>query len=181
MSILFFCSDPVASGTLPNHTLIDDLSGNVRYWYPSISEPLPPGPITRALYAFFAMHQLRLFFSSNNYMAATISDANGQCQHRSMIFPRYFRFPFMGSDDLQIGMTWTLPDARGRGLATEALKDIARRTAKPGRRLWYLTDETNGASIGVARRAGFTLVGKGRRLPRYGVKALGSYDIERCD
>jgi RimJ/RimL family protein N-acetyltransferase len=95
--------------------------------------------------------------------------------HRSGIFPRYPRFPFMGPDDLQIGDTWTHPDYRGRGLATLAIHETVRRLGRPGRAFWYIVEPANVASVRTIERAGFARVAESVRTSRLGVRLLGAY------
>lgn len=84
----------------------------------------------------------------------------------------------MGKDDLQIGDTWTAPEHRGKGLATYAIYEILRHHGKPGRRIWYITDQDNPSSVRVMEKVGFVLAGKGKRLSRYGSKLLGTFVID---
>jgi RimJ/RimL family protein N-acetyltransferase len=97
--------------------------------------------------------------------------------HRSSVFPRYFRFPFMQPGDLQVGDTWTVETERGRGLAVAGL--LTALAWARGRRVWYLTTAANDASTRVARRAGFALVGTGVRRPAFGIGLLGAYQLVR--
>jgi len=83
--------------------------------------------------------------------------------------------------DLQIGDTWTDERERGRGIATAA---IGVALAVPERRdgdCWYIVEEGNRASIRAVEKSCFTLVGRGRRLPRFGLNPLGYYALtEPC-
>jgi GNAT superfamily N-acetyltransferase len=146
----------------------------VRLWRPGDTPPGPYNFIGRAHLAYLGFHRLGVF-ANRDYSALFIDDAAGRTLHVSYIFPRFFRFPFMTADDLQVGSTHTEPDARGRGLARRALVEAARRLAHPGRRFWYLTEASNAASCTVAEKAGFDLVGIGRRIPRLGIGALSAY------
>ena len=60
------------------------------------------------------------------------------------------------SDDGSVGY-WIAPGARGRGLATEALRAVVdwARTARGVRRLWLTTHPANVASQRVAEKVGF--------------------------
>ena len=101
--------------------------------------------------------------SSTDFTEITIS-AGHRLLHRLILTPRWYRFPFMARDDLQIGDVWTEPGARGRGLARLA---VARALARAGkqRRVWYVTAADNHASIRLIESCGFILVGEGRRSP----------------
>ena len=95
--------------------------------------------------------------------------------HYSAFCPRFWRFPFLADEDLQIGYTWTDPAYRGRRLALFALQTIVRIYRKPQRRFWYVVEDVNLASIKVVERVGFTLSGEGTWIKPWGLKLLGSY------
>lgn len=125
---------------------------------------------------YSAFHRFGVFANAD-YSAVCLEEEEGKPLHVSCVFPRFFRFPFMAADDLQIGATFTETSARGCGLAQHALIEAVQRLAKPGRTFWYLTEDANRASCRVAEQAGFDLVGHGARMPRFGVSALGAYRL----
>lgn len=143
------------------------------FWKPSLEEVAPAGVKGAVFVVWWLMHQLRLF--ANRDYAQYVVREDDRVIHRSGIYPRYLRFPFMGTDDLQIGDTWTDPDYRGRGLATEAVASIVGARARPGRRFWYVVSDDNTASVRAIEKAGFSLSGVGERRPRLGLRALGAY------
>jgi len=152
----------------PNHT--------VERWSPLLTEPRPSGSKDMVYLIYSAINALALF-PNQHYGAIVIRDANGTLCHTSMVVPPSPRFPFMGQDDVQIGATWTSPVMRGSGLATRALLEAARLYANGRRSLWYLCEATNLASQKVAENAGFACIGRGRKKPRLGLRALGFYSV----
>ena len=144
-------------------------------WRPSWSHPVPPGESLPSLYLWWLMHQLHGF--RNRSYAALIVHAGVDVAHRSVIFPRSFVFPFMGLDDLQIGLVSTAEPHQRRGLAKFAIRDIVRRLERPGRRFWYLTEESNEASIRAACAAGLILAGAACKHRRLGFRPLGSFEL----
>lgn len=148
-------------------------------WRPSATEIVPAGVSGAVFKVWWAFHQLRVF-ANRAYSLLLIYDGE-RLVHRSGVFPRYYRFPFMGDHDLQIGDTWTDPVYRGRGLAQAAIVHIAGAVREPGRALWYLAEAGNEASVGVIERAGFTLVGAGVRTTRLGLRALGQFRLSAED
>lgn len=144
-------------------------------WRPSGTEITPPGVNGAAFKAWWAFHQLRIF-ANREYALMLIYDG-ARLVHRSGVYPRYFRFPFMRDRDLQIGDTWTDPEYRGRGLAQAAIVHIARALSRPGRTLWYLAESENEASVRVIERVGFAFVGAGERTRPFGVGAFGQYRL----
>lgn len=148
----------------------------VNFWQPSLARPFAPGEFDPKLASYTLMNASGLF-DSPSYGAVLLSNTDGTIDHRSMIMPRFARFPFMAVNDLQIGATFTRPEARGSGLALRAVLEIVNRYGDSGRHFWYLTDEANAASVAVIRKAGFELAGTGGKRPRYGLRFLGFYDM----
>src|SRR5438105_6761731 len=79
--------------------------------------------------------------------------------HYGFVFPKYFRFPCMGINDLQIGSLWTSPSHRKLGLASAGVRKLLESIPDDGRNIWYIVASSNGSSIAVARRNGFALIG----------------------
>lgn len=174
MSVRFFLRQSKAGLELP--VLPDGLA--FEWWQPSLTRLRPPGPKTRSHLAYAVMHFLGVF-SNKGYSALCVCDEAGSVVHRSSVFPRFFRFPFMAGEDLQVGMTWTAEAYRGRGLATATLVKVVADRASGTCGIWYLTSEDNVASSRVAERAGFSLVGTGAKRPRLGLGALGFFGLDR--
>lgn len=84
----------------------------------------------------------------------------------------------MARNDLQISSTWTDPDLRGKGLAKSALRKAVKLMQQPGRRFWYVTLESNSASVAVCENANFSLVGHARRVSFLGIRLLGRLIME---
>ncbi|HZO81549.1 MAG TPA: GNAT family N-acetyltransferase [Candidatus Binataceae bacterium] len=140
--------------------------------------PAPPAglpglrPKLRFLFRWL-LRRARLFAGAE--CGALLIRDRGAVVHYSGFTPRYWRFPFMGDDDLQIGDTWTAPAHRGRGLALFALETIVAAAARPGRCFWYVVANTNRPSIRVVEKAGFTLASDGVWIKPWGLKLLGYY------
>jgi RimJ/RimL family protein N-acetyltransferase len=150
---------------------------DLQLWRPTRHSPIAPGCHENAFVVWTIMHYSHLF--ANQDYGVLLIHHQGHLVHRSAIFPRYFRFPFMAKEDLQIGDTWTAPEQRGKGLATYAVEHIIWRLSKPGRRFWYITELDNLASIRVIEKSGFVKVGEGTRTRRYGLGVLGAFVINK--
>jgi RimJ/RimL family protein N-acetyltransferase len=172
MSYLFF----VASGAQDAPAAPGE-EYTVTLWRPSWRHPAPPGKLGAAFWVWAAFHRLRVF--GNRDYAVLLIHEGETLAHRSCLFPPYFRFPFMGPNDLQIGDTWTHPDYRGKGLATFALRHLIRVGRNPGRTFWYVVDEENASSIRVVEKTGFRKIGRGEKRRRFGLNLLGAYVIQR--
>jgi len=148
----------------------------IRLWRPGDGRGPAGFSLGTSARVYEAMHRLRIF-KNRDYSALCVEAKDGTLLHASSIFPPFFRFPFMKQFDLQIGATYTLPEARGRKLAQLALVETVSRLARPGRAFWYLTEDDNLPSVRAAEAVGFRLAGRGRRVPRMGVGLLSAYRI----
>lgn len=146
-------------------------------WKPSMLEIIPKGVALFPFAVWWVMHYLHIF-ANRDYGLYLVYDRDNLI-HRSVISPGYFRFPFMAKIDLQIGDTWTKSEYRGKGLAVIAVTQIIQLLRKPGRRFWYLTEESNQASIRVIEKVGFEKVGEGSRTKRCGLSVLGAFVIDK--
>ena len=146
-------------------------------WWPSLRQPWPRGAFDLGLKVRFlfrcVLHYLPLL--ANRECGAICVYFAEHLVHYSAFAPRYWRFPFMADNDLQIGNTWTDPSHRGRGLAGFALEKILVLKRKPGRYFWYVVEAINRPSIRVVERAGFELAAEGSWQKPFGIKLFGSY------
>lgn len=176
MHLFYRLPSPAGAGTLAPGKGDPPAPWREVFWHPQGGSVVPPQSFSPRFLVWWAFHQLRVFYN-RDYVVFLMFDGH-RLVHRSCIFPGFFRFPFMGRGDVQIGDTWTHPDLRGKGLATHALHSIVARLAGPGRSFWYVVDAANQASIRAVEKAGFQCVGTGRKRPRAGVRMLGYYTIE---
>jgi RimJ/RimL family protein N-acetyltransferase len=172
--IVFYATSPPPQTGADEAPLPDEYRLTV--WRPTWRQWTPPSS-SGVKWLVWALFHYAGIFASPGYSVIQIRHG-AELVHRSPLFPRYFRFPFMQRIDLQVGDTWTHPRERGRGLAVVALQRAAAIARSGGSRLWYLTTSANIASIRVAERAGLTRVGAGTRRRRFGVALLGEYRIE---
>lgn len=146
------------------------------YWRPSLANLVPTGLTVLPFCAWSLFHYLRVF--SNRDYSVVLAYENGSLVHRSCVFPSYFRFPFMKKDDLQIGDVWTAVEHRGKGLGRIGLEFALSKNPDRPRTYWYLTESNNHASVRLAEKAMFELVGEGSREKKLGCNILGSYVIQ---
>jgi RimJ/RimL family protein N-acetyltransferase len=174
MSLLFYYWD---QNTLEARQLTLDAVYSWTLWTPRRYEVIPRGLPWMPFAIWWVMHHLRIF--SNRDYGIFCVYAGGELVHRSVVSPRYFRFPFMAKDDLQIGDTWTHPAHRRRGIAAFAIQEILAACARPRRAVWYLTEADNIASIRAAEKLGFVKVGEGTRQSRWGLRLLGYFALQQ--
>jgi len=145
-------------------------------WSPAAHKVLPAGISEPRFIIWWMMHHLGVF-ATENYKLFLVYDRLNLI-HRSCIFPKYFRFPFMSKLDLQIGDTWTDPGYRNKGVATAAIESIVNLNQRSSRRFWYVVEEGNHASIRAIEKAGFSRHGRGSRKKRVGLQVLGFFEIQ---
>lgn len=146
-------------------------------WRPSGLNVAPAGLPIKTFGAWWLFHHLRIFSNRDYWVLLIFRDSS--LVHQSVLTPRYFRFPFMGKDDLQIGNTWTDAGHRGRGLAGFAIRHLIEMFRAPGRRFWYVVERDNSASMSAVKKAGFKKFGEGERTRRLGLEVLGSFEVRR--
>lgn len=142
-------------------------------WRPGVFRIKANGVPAFPFVVWWIFHMLHVF--SNRDYGLFLIRLGDKVIHRSVITPRYFRFPFMTASDIQIGDTWTDPQERGKGLATIALENILRTPSSRRHICWYVVESDNWASIRVVEKAGFTLAGRGIRTRRFGLGILGRF------
>lgn len=146
-------------------------------WRPSFLNVAPAGLPVKTFGAWWAFHHLRIF--ANRGFAVLLMFRDGRVIQHSVLTPRYFRFPFMEKNDLQIGNTWTDARHRGKGLAAFAIRRLVDENRAPGRRFWYVVERNNKPSISAVKKAGFVKFGEGVRTRRLGLSILGSFEVRR--
>lgn len=147
----------------------------VSTWRPATDGPPPAGLPGWQNRIWWLFDRLGLF--ANRSFGVLMIREGDRLIHSSLVTPRYFRFPEMAADDLQIGATWTDPAQRGRGLGKQAVALIHQAWQGEFRRMWYLVGEDNVASVRVIEASGYRLLGSGSRQSLPGLGVLGRYRI----
>ncbi len=172
-TFLFYrCDAPPEGGVEPS--LAADYSWQL--WTPYRGGFAPLGLPLFPFAIWTVMHHLRMF--ANPEYGVLLVYHDGRLVHRSGLFPRHARFPFMARKDLQIGDVWTDPQHRNRGLASFALYQLVGAKAGRGRRIWYVVEAGNAPSLRTVEKSGFVLVGTGARTKRLGLALLGQFVME---
>jgi RimJ/RimL family protein N-acetyltransferase len=155
---------------------LEDHAFSAHLWKPSLRAPWPAGasPDKKPHFLFRTLLHMTRTFPSRDSGALVLYEA-GRLVHYSAFTPRYWRFPFVSGQDLQVGDTWTEPSDRGKGLAKRALKRLVTWMRAPGRNFWYVVEDVNRASVKVAEDCGFRLAGVGTRVKR--LKVFDYYEM----
>jgi RimJ/RimL family protein N-acetyltransferase len=141
-------------------------------WKPGLGALVPPTMSSRFI-VWWLFHCCGIL--GNGMYRALLVRHKGVVVHRSCLVPRYFRWPFMGKNDLQITSTWTSPDHCGLGLATFALRRLVGGCADGSRSFWYISREDNPASIAVCVRSGFAFYCLMERTHPWGSLLFGRF------
>jgi GNAT superfamily N-acetyltransferase len=149
---------------------------DLRIWRPATDGlPLAGRRSFRNL-AWWTFSRLRLF-TKPDFAEVTVWRGD-RMLHRLIATPRWYRFPFMARDDLQLGDLWTDADARGQGLARAAIAAAHKLFEGQARRFWYVVDSGNAPSIRLIEACGYSLVGRGWRTAPLGIRAAGRFVLE---
>jgi RimJ/RimL family protein N-acetyltransferase len=170
--IRFYCLD--ASAKMVVNMLLPD-AADLRLWRPG-ENGFPPSGSHRFKNVIWWLFCRLGVFARPDFIELTIW-FHGKLAHRLVVTPRWWRFAFMASEDLQIGDLWTAPAMRGRGLAQCAIAAAHRAMLGSTPRVWYVTDEANIESVRLAESCGYTLVGTGTRTAPLGFGALGRFRL----
>ena len=172
--ILFYRHDagspPPARSKLPT-----DLS--FRRWCPA-TDGIPKTGM-RSAHRIAILVQNRLGCFANPHFTELSLWRGRQMLQRLILTPAWYRFPFMGVDDLQIGYVWTSPSERGKGLARGAIAEVHRLACTKGRNIWYVVDARNDSSAALIRSCGYRLIGTGTRTRPLGIAWFGQFRLER--
>jgi GNAT superfamily N-acetyltransferase len=147
----------------------------VSVWHPRDGAP-PPGLPRLSNQVWRVFDRLGVF--ATRECGVMTARADGRIVHRALVSPRWFRFPDMDRDDLQIGAVFTDPAWRGRGLAKAGIAEIHKRWEGRFRRMWYIVEASNLASIKVIEACGYRLAGTGERKAPLGFPLAARYRLE---
>uniref|UniRef100_UPI004047E8AB GNAT family N-acetyltransferase n=1 Tax=Algoriphagus sp. TaxID=1872435 RepID=UPI004047E8AB len=114
-------------------------------------------------FIWYLFYFLKIFRSKN--FSINLLYSKNKLIHHTFIFPTFYRFPFMDESDIQFGDIWTSDNFKNQGIATRSLEYLFEIYSK--NKIWFLCNKNNEASIILARKCGFELVGYGKKYPRF--------------
>lgn len=122
-------------------------------WHPRDLAPLKLALGLAFGYSGLLKTRLKLRLGNRAFYAVV---TDNRLQHYGWVAFGFCKHYRVEKDSAIIGPVWTDPAARGKGLATNALKHVIRRLAASGvHRLYIDTSEDNTAMQHVIRRCGF--------------------------
>lgn len=143
------------------------------YWTPKYFNR-PTGfnffPIT----IWILFHYFSIFKSKSFSLSCLYS--HDKLVHQIIVFPAFFRFPFMGVNDIQFGDIWTLDSFQNKGIAKRNLNLLINKHSN--KKIWFLCSEDNIASRKIAENSGFELFGVGYKSKRL-INILSQYIISK--
>jgi GNAT superfamily N-acetyltransferase len=149
---------------------------SVQVWKPAEQGPPGRNAFRSRNRVWWALSKTALFWRPD-FAELTFWD-RGRLLHRLVVTPRWYRFPFMAPNDLQIGDVWTAPEARGRGLARAGIAEALHQCTEKGDTVWYVAPVDNRASVRLIEACGFRLVAIGSRSRPLGLQMLGRFRID---
>jgi ubiquinone/menaquinone biosynthesis C-methylase UbiE/ribosomal protein S18 acetylase RimI-like enzyme len=160
---------------------------HVQIWRPRLLCPLPPSQMHNlANEKMLGLPALIFFYvyamkrgAKSSYRIALATDESQMIRGFAVLRGRDFRFPFMASQDVQLGPVWTDTDCRGRGLATKLCRLALRELTGQVRNVWWLCRQDNEPSKAVAVKLGLMPVGKVARKSIFGLPAPHLYGQPR--
>ncbi|MCK5676913.1 MAG: GNAT family N-acetyltransferase [Flavobacteriaceae bacterium] len=93
--------------------------------------------------------------------------------HYTHILPKFFKLPFLGLNDLEIGPSWTAESYRGKGIFPMVIKYVVETFKEKGRRFYMFAHIDNISSQKAIKKAGFYMWATG-----YKTDFLGIYKVE---
>lgn len=96
--------------------------------------------------------------------------------HYTHILPKFFKFPFMKDEDLEIGPAWTDISHRGQGIFPSVIGYIVQYFKKDGRNFYTFSHVDNEASKKSILRAGFNRWANGYKTSKLGIYKVKKYE-----
>ncbi len=143
---------------------------NFRIITPSLNHTITYRKAYRLLFIWWLYHQLKIFF--NNLFTVVVYLEEEKVVHRTCVFPGFYKFPFMGKADIQLGDIYTEDNHRRKGIAKDYILSLEK---FQGATIWYVVEETNINSIRLAEGLGFKFSLAVNKQKRLGLSFLGSY------
>ena len=143
---------------------IYNIDATLKVWKPSIlnmhHSRLPFKYIIWWFYNFFKIFK-------NKKIQIWLYYINNELAHFFCIVPKYYRWPFMKKNDVQVTYVITEKEYRGKKLAFNGIAKALNELQIDGD-IWYVTDSSNIASQKLAKKLGFELFSEGARKVSFG-------------
>ncbi|MFN3754463.1 GNAT family N-acetyltransferase [Flavobacterium sp.] len=143
--------------------LKEETSMTLAEWKPSVFSWYPKG--YGAKYFLYSLFSFLGIFKNKNYSAFFAYKEN-ELVGSLLVVPKYFKWPFMHKDDVQLTYVKIYKEYRGKGYGKQMITNVLFMLQHQNRdnAVWYVTDDSNQASKSTAEGVGF-------QLNSYGVKS----------
>lgn len=138
---------------------------HIQKWNPAVFRLLPPNKGYKYI-LYWIFHYAKIF-KNRKYSAYFIYNNEDELVSSCLVVPSHFKWPFMNRDDVQFTYVMTRPEFKGQGMAGKLINKVIELIEPEVDNFWYVTDTGNTASIKVAEKMGFKLVGKADRVGVY--------------
>jgi len=140
---------------------------SLKIWTPSIFKVVPNGLPFRIFVGWWIFYFPRLL-RDFSYIVLIVY-YNDKAVHYTAITSKSWKFPFMKSDDIQIGPSWTDVEHRRKGIGSYVIQKILEIKGKDGTKFWWVAREENMISRRFIRKAGFSEYGNATRKEKFGI------------
>ncbi len=152
------------------HINKSDFNIKIHTWQPSLLRIIPPNS-SKSYILLWIFHYLKVFKNKKYRAYSIIKDEMAICT--AVCVPALFRWPFMGSNDIQIKSVYTHTNFRKQGLAYHLISEVLKTEMNEETTFWYMTNENNFSSINLCQKLGFVMVGKFKHKTKYPFIPIG--------
>ena len=143
-------------------SLILDKDYSFEIWIPKLYQMTPKGLFIKVFFVWSIFHFLGIF-KRPEYKIFLIYHKEREIVGYCAVLPKYFKTPFMGNNDLQVGPVGTKENHRRKGLAFYLISKIIEFYKNENITLWYVTRQENEPSARLIENVGFEKHGEGSK------------------
>lgn len=135
------------------------IDADLEIWKPSYRS-IKHSRLPSKYFLWWFFHYLHIFRNEN--LQIWLFYIKDEIAHFFCVVPKYYRWPFMSENDVQIAYVVTAKKFRGNNIAYNAIAKAINDLKVDGD-IWYVTDSNNYASQKLAEKLGFEFFANGER------------------
>lgn len=151
----------------------NEIAAYFEYWQPSLIRCKPEGA-PKSLIIWWLYYLTKIILGKPSYGICIILEKN-RIIHYTVAAHKCFKFPFMSEEDIQIGPSWTDPEYRNRGIASNVIDEIRKHYGNEAKKYYWIVGEENYVSRHVVEKLGFRNCGEIHKK-----RALGMFPIYKA-
>lgn len=155
---------------------LEELGYSYDVWRPSLTNIIPK-PFPKKYLLYWVFHFFGIF-KNKDYAAVRVFDKKVIAFYM-MVAPKYFKWQFMGKNDVQFIYGFTSKKHRRLGIAKLAMEGAIKEFQKPKRKIWGVIKRDNAPSINWVQKLGFVRAGEIERKYFLGLKPLRVLSIKK--